>query len=285
MRDEAVIALLLVLVIASAGGGYYVGNSSRQTVTTTSTQIISTTVLSTATLPIATTETSFQPTTVTSTDYLVLNPINESASTLAPDGIRLTLSVNASELEVGQKLQVSMSLKNTLTTSDTLQNTQSKWPFHGVYVSLWPECDTTQPAQMVILKGTYDLKGLQSNPYTSVSTDPLGWCTFYTVVTQFTFLPNSDDGATNGTFYSSSISHSNEGPFSEAVNFTTTGYWNMTSIAEGPVPTYVWPVNTPMEYYGGGLSQPASVPFMVGNYTLAVSDEWGQYAILHFEVL
>jgi len=287
MRDVAVIALLLVLVIVSAAAGYYVGNSSKQvvTTTTTSTQILSTTVRSTATLPITITETSGQPTTVTTTDYFVLNPKNESTSNLLPDGIMLTLSLNATKLVVGEKQQVTMSLRNTLGTSNSLQP-MNDFRFYGLYVPFWGECTFIYPVEMVILKGNLNLIGLETYGYTEGPTDPDLGCMEGTTVNQFTFFPQSDQGNISGV-YDVTDAELTTGPYQMAVDFATGGYWNMSNIALGPDTTYVFPVITPSNpliFGRGPLIQPPSVPFSPGNYTVAVSDEWMQYAILHFTV-
>jgi len=288
LKNEILAALVVVLVAGSLGVGYLGGTYGRQntttTVSTTSTLFVPTTLTSTTTLPTTSTETVTYSTTITSTRYLVLNPKNESTSTLSANGIQLTLSLNATELGVGQRLQVAMSLRNTLAKSVSLQPTDD-FRFYGLYVPFWGACTLNYPVEMVILKGTYNLLGLLTYGYTRGPTDPIPMCMEGTLVNQFTFLLQSDQGNLSGV-YDVTNTNTNTGPYPMVVDLSTGGYWNMSNIALGPNTTFVFPVSTPLETFGGGpLNQPPSVPFTPGNYTVAVSDEWGQYAILHFAVV
>lgn len=141
MKQEILAVVIVVVIVGSLGVGFLAGGqmnvrTTTSTSTATSTQTLSTTVPTTVTSRITTTETSVYPTTIITTDYYLLNPKNESASSSLVNGTLLTLYLNATELGVSQKLQVSMSLRNTLTTSVSLQPTDN-FRFYGLYVPFW----------------------------------------------------------------------------------------------------------------------------------------------------
>jgi len=59
------------------------------------------------------------------------------------------------------------------------------------------------------------------------------------------------------------------------LNFTTNGYWDLANQSQ---------LNPPVLGMQIPPRPPIPTPFVPGAYTLAVSDEWGQAAVLHFTV-
>jgi hypothetical protein len=190
-------------------------------------------------------------------------------STTSAQGLQLTESVNASTITVGQSLNVSLSILNTLpSVSNVLPS--SDWRFQGVPVDLWPTCYFGLPAEAVVLDGNYSLQELPSVANVTFSYI----CMEDVSVNHVIFQPSSDQVNINGVY--SEGGNETLGPFQLALNFTDAGYWNLTSLAAE--------VNTPII----GQSQtppPAYTTFSPGVYTVAVDDEWGQAVVVHVTVL
>lgn len=209
--------------------------------------------------------------------------------TIAPDGLQLSASINATHLAVGQELNISVSLFNTLPTTNAFFPQQSfdysapgavvgNWTFYGIPVSTWADCsspydvDWPQPIEVVVLSGNYTAQELPSTPNT---TAPFT-CGVGGAAPEFTFEPNNNIINMTG-FFSGGVGSSTLGQFQLASHFTATGYWNVTSLAENNPDTCVPAVPN-------HCSPPQSTPFAPGVYTIGVSDEWGQYDVLHFQV-
>jgi hypothetical protein len=97
-------------------------------------------------------------------------------------------------------------------------------------------------------------------------------------VKQLTFEPEST--LANATMAPLFQSNANEtfAPQSMSINFTAGGYWNLLNISNQVFTPWICPVCS-----STGMS-PTAAPFTPGVYTVAVADEWGQTAVLHFTV-
>ena len=197
-----------------------------------------------------------------------------NTSTIGPNGTLLSAFINAREIAVGQNLNISISLYNTLPTVITL-GVSSDWVFSGVPVATWAPCTDPflgwpLPIDVVVLNGNYTAQELPAIANVSFSscTPGLG---FYPL--SFTFEPNSAQA--NLTYGASATPEQHIGPVQLSSGFTLSGYWNLTSLSEEghTVPILV-----------NATSTPSSIPFVPGVYTIGVADEWGQFVLLHFQV-
>jgi hypothetical protein len=195
--------------------------------------------------------------------------IGGNASTLASNGLRLSTSINATEIAVGQSLNVTLSVFNTSPAVSSIGQIY-EWPFQGVPVAVTPPCYGLLPIEVVILLGNYTAQELPSVANSTLQ----GQCQGFLTVDHFIFQPNSDqvnitgtgpDSGENGTY----------GPYHLTFGFTTSGYWNLKNFSQ-------W-VNPPL-LGKFGPSPPSSTPFVPGVYTVGVVDEWGHLNVLHFQV-
>src|ERR1700733_6829411 len=169
MRTEVVTAVIAILVLASLGIGYLTGSSARITETGT----LTSTSVSTSTLTIQRTVTS----TITSTSAQTAISIPGAAATVtdsnASTGLDLVLAVNATTLELGQSLNVSVSLFNTFPKVSSVPISDD-WPFQGVPLAIFPDCDTmllgslsigynvSDAAEAVVVEGDYTIANITS---------------------------------------------------------------------------------------------------------------------------
>jgi hypothetical protein len=254
------------LVVASLGAGYLSGSSARRTETITSTS----TSVSTATLTFERTITS--TTTSTST---VIAPFVPGATAMAIDsngstGVDLILVLNATTLKVGQSLNVSVSLFNAL-PSTNLVPTSKDWDFQGVPVALWPPC-YIMPVEAVVLEGNYTAQGLRSAANVTFGYQ----CSQGVNVDLLTFQPRNS--LANLTAVSDPASDANFtlGLHQLSLSFATNGYWDLLNNSQQ--------INEPIIGQQSPPRPPIATPFTPGVYTVAVADEWGQAAVLHFTV-
>ena len=193
-----------------------------------------------------------------------------TSSTTAVGGLRLTETVNASSISVGQGLNISVSILNTLPVVNDISAAKD-WSFQGIPIALWPACYFGLPAEAVVLQGNYSLQDLGSVASVHFSYE----CMEAVAIDHVIFQPNSDQVNMTGV-YDVTGSNGTMGPFRMADAFATAGYWNLTSLAGQ--------LNSPI-IGEGQPNPPVSIPFSPGVYTVAVEDEWGQTAILHVTVL
>jgi hypothetical protein len=247
----------------------------------------------TYTLAVSLTGTSTTTTTlarVTSTTTVTTSQTSQAVAAVAPNGLRLSTSINATEITAGEKLGISISVFNTLSTTDgfNLQRSfefsdpgeEGNWTFYGVPIATWPECDGyvwPYPIAVVVLSGNYTAQQLASTANTTL---PLpcddGWSPS---IPYIIFEPNGDGVNLTAQFDGGAGIHT-LGQFQLASNFTISGYWNLINLAEGANSTYVCEPATS----NSCPSLPPSTPFGPGVYTVGVADEWGQYDVLHFQV-
>ncbi|MGH9920854.1 MAG: hypothetical protein ACRD6W_18540 [Nitrososphaerales archaeon] len=259
MRKEAIAAVVAVLVVASFGAGYLAGNSGTHTETLTSTSIS----ISTSTTTVTTTAES------TATPPLASGAAATAVDSNTSTGLDLVLAVNGTTLKVGQSLNVDVSLFNALPSTNSVPASKD-WPFQGVPVALWPPCFFDTPTFAVVLMGNYTLQGLQSAANVTFSiTCAEGWSIDHVV-----FQPATSQANLTG-IYDVTGTNQTLGPFQTSLNFTTDGYWNLLNNSQQLNPPII------------GQSPPRppiATPFVPGVYTVAIADEWGQDAILHFTV-
>ncbi len=198
------------------------------------------------------------------------NQYRRTASSTSYYGIQLNLALNSTSLLTGQKLNVAVSMVNTLPNTNVVKTTNNS-QFQGVPLTLWPACFFGPPAGVVVLQGYYGLRELQA-----IANVPFDYyCMEGWNVDHVIFQPMSDQVNLTGVGGSSNISNQTVGPFHLKQNFTTGGFWNLRSLAGE--------LNIPI-IGDGGNTPPDSVPFVPGVYTVAVADEWGQVAVMHFTV-
>ena len=188
----------------------------------------------------------------------------------SPNGLRLTVSSNATELTVGQELNVSLSIVNTLPMVNTVKPSND-WLMHGVPVALWPPCYFGLPAEAAVLQGNYTSQDISSAANVTFSYI----CMEGVYVDHVAFQPNSDQVILTG-LYDVTSTNQTLGPFHMSLSFTTGGYWNLQNLSSE--------LNIPILGEQSPPRPPAYVPFTPGEYTVAVADEWGQVALLHFSV-
>lgn len=192
------------------------------------------------------------------------------ATVTSPNGLRLSVSSNASELAVGQHLNVSLSIVNTLPKVNTVKPSND-WLMHGVPVALWPPCYFGLPAQVTVLQGNYSAQTIQAA--TNVAFNYI--CMEGVNVDHVIFQPNSDQVNLTG-LYDVTGENQTLGPFHMSLSFTTGGYWDLQNLSRE--------LNIPILGEQYPPRSPAYIPFTLGEYTVAVADEWGQVALLHFSV-
>ncbi|MGI0085818.1 MAG: hypothetical protein ACREBQ_12125, partial [Nitrososphaerales archaeon] len=192
----------------------------------------------------------------TTTSYL-----GNNSSAISRNGIELSASINATSIVVGQSLNVSGSIYNTLPVANSI-NTCNDWQFQGIPFSFWPECYYTvqgqisPPMEIAVLNGSYTAEEL---PSAANTTFRYFGCMEDVQVDQVIFYPDSDAVKLTGLY---SVTQSNEtlGSFSLQFDFVTGGYWNLKELANSSNPP---------------IGPPASpIAFTPGKYTIAVEDEW-----------
>ena len=224
-----------------------------------------------------------------------------SSSTLASNGLQLSTSINSTDLAVGQSLNVSISVTNTLATPNGFDGLNGQpdlgpgvpgmpkgetgnWTFYGVPAFTFPQCRTypwPPPISVLVLSGNYSVERLASIANSSLPFACAGGG-IGPAFPFYTFEPKSD--VINLTVeYGGGAPLAKPGLFAVSSNFTVTGSWNLSSLArEGPGDYGCIP-ETP-DFPPNYCVLPSSTPFAPGVYTVGVSDEWGQAVVLHFTV-
>jgi hypothetical protein len=264
MRKATTVAVLTILVVASFGAGYLARSGPGSTTSTS---------ISTSTLTSQVTVTS----TSTSTSTEVVPFVPDAATAVGSNGtsgIDLVLGVNATNLKVGQRLGVEVSLFNPLTSANSVPIfTANDWPwghpgqnnFSGIPVIFGDPCNAYAFVRAVVLKGDYTPQELPSAANSSLS-----WqCAEGEAPENMTFSPESSlaDATASGNVALA--------PRIMSTSFTTDGYWDLSNFSRQ--------VNQPL-ICPSCQNPPVATPFVPDVYTLAVSDQWGQVAALHFAV-
>jgi hypothetical protein len=255
MRKEIIAAIMAIIVVASLGVGYLSGSSARgtETITSTSTSVSTYTTTSTSTVTV---------------------PLVSGATALDSNGstaVDLILALNATTLKAGQSLNVSVSLFNALPSVNSVP-ASTDWPFQGVPVTFWAPCYFQPAIHAVVLEGNYTLQELLS-----VANFTIGYqCAEGGSVDHVIFEPESSQANLTGDFGVASFVYGTVGPDRLSLNFTVDGYWDLLNLSK------MFSAPVICEQYCPTL--PVATPFSPGVYTVAVADEWGQAAILHFTV-
>ena len=77
-----------------------------------------------------------------------------NATLTSSHGVLLTAGLNATNIRVGQKLSIAISLFNTVSRTNSIR-TASDWSFGGLPVFVSPPCYFDPPLEFVVLKGHY----------------------------------------------------------------------------------------------------------------------------------
>jgi len=187
------------------------------------------------------------------------------------NGLRLTLSTNSTELVVGQSLNVTLSIDNTLGSVNSVKPSND-WLMHGVPVALWPPCYFGLPAEAAVLPGNFTAQDISSAANVTFSY----LCAESVGIDHVVFQPNSDQVNLTG-LYDVTSTNQTLGPFNLSLSFTTRGSWDLQNLSQQ--------LNIPILGEQYPPRPPASVPFAPGVYTVAVADEWGQVALIHVTVV
>jgi len=271
-RRDVGVSLVIGLLLG-AGATYALAGQSQapRTLTKTSTVVSTTSTVSTTTV--------LSNFTTTSTKVVPIYNEPETASTTNSSiGLGLALTINATYLTVGQSLQVNVSVFNTLSSVNTIPipSQGNSLDFSGIPVAIWSPCFIPgSGAEAVLLPGNYTLQELPTVANYSYSYN----CTVGTTLDHVIFAPYSSKANFTG-IYSESVPVSKTvpgGPYQLSVNFTTNGYWSLLNNSERENPPFIGEQDP--------VWQPTATAFVPGVYTLAVEDEWGQTAVLHFIVM
>jgi len=192
-------------------------------------------------------------------------------SVYSSNGLRLTLSTNSTELVVGQGLNVTLSIDNTLGSVNSVKPSND-WLMHGVPVALWPPCYFGLPAEAAVLQGNFSAGDISSAANVTFSY----MCMEGVNVDHAVFQPNSDQVNLTG-LYDVTSANQTLGPFHLSLSFTIRGSWNLQNLSHQ--------LNIPILGEQYPPRPPASIPFSPGVYTVAVGDEWGQVALIHITVV
>jgi hypothetical protein len=215
-----------------------------------------------------------------------------------PNCLHLIIGVNSTTLSVGQSLQISVDLVNTLSYANNVSTPvlrfgpTGSYQFGGFPISTWPpDCLGPFPLQFIVVNGSYTLDSLPATDPDYIIGAPS--CSGGQIATQFSFGADSDrvnvtaescTGACSpypGTRLSTSYRLESD--------FSVMGYWNATYARINPLIDSVYSVPDPNGGDGSTFGYPEVAPlgqivFVPGVYTLAVSSMWGQAEVIHFTV-
>jgi hypothetical protein len=207
-------------------------------------------------------------------------------------GLQLRVATNSTELMAGQHLGISIDLVNTLPMENEVPpwdvGSNVSWGFAGFPVAVWPDCIYYLPLEFNVFKGNYTATSLAaSDP--GVVPENIG-CKENESVSQLVFQPESDEVNVTA-YYAVDIGPNETNPAANyrmqwrmESNFTVGGYWNATEVYN-PFDLASTAVGSNIFTFGYPEVPPlGQTPFSPGAYTLAVSDEWGQVAIIPFTV-
>jgi len=161
------------------------------------------------------------------------------------------LNLNASEAPAGHGVAATVDEVNTMTTPNRV-SASSRWPVPGLAVG--PCGPLNYPIGVAVLSGNYDASNASSGKALQIYEPGVYNCPLVLAgIASYIFQPSSD----NASIYGSCQSGGGE-CISERVNSTVpfAGYYVGTTFTSFPS----------------------------GTYTVVAGDEWGDLAILHFEV-
>jgi len=250
-----VIVVIIVIVIGTLGFVMY-GSSSPATAASSSSQTMSTTYY------------------------------NELTNSTVRD-LSLDVATNASTLSPGQALDISISLSNT-TPAELNLTAVNDWVVSGFPVAMFPGCVGQEPVQFAIVAGNYSLDELRT---ASINTSAGAgiMCAEGGSIRYYAFSAESNSANLTG-FFCTANCFPKAWTYQLVTNFTTSGYW-IYPLNQSDILTPAHPSCTINGIPGGCITYnyPEEAPitdhqFVEGEYTLVVSDEWGQVVIVHFTV-
>ena len=225
---------------------------------------------------------------------LSTSPSSPTVNSVA-SGLELRVSLNSTNLRVGQSLNVTVSLLNELPTMNyvsipsSAEQVLGDFRIQGFPIAVWGGCFFPEPIQFVIVKGNYSLAQLEK--LSTNTSEPSIVCMEGGSVRYLAFQANSDVANISGTFCTAGC-HPYEMPSVRmSSNFTVNGYWSYPlnkSEAEDLYTPYHDCI-TPSGNCGITFNYPEVGPiaktfFSTGLYTLVVADAWGQVKLLNFAV-
>lgn len=208
-------------------------------------------------------------------------------------GLRLNLTLTA---DSSGALTVTVNVLNARDTANNL-TAVNHWPDNPSNFFLWVQggCDsaTAIPMGYEILRGNYESNNFTTATPLTLEAQPQTLCPYEAPTPYYAFGPLSDIAATYQYGNIPSLAGVYRMPLNTSCNWTPDlrCWWNDV----GPWSGY-WTGSTYQssagELVGGycpGASSPESCPltlnlFPSGTYTVVAADEWGQIAVLHFNV-
>jgi len=268
----------MLLVAIGGATGYIVGTRQAESRTQTATQTAVETTIQTTTLVSLKNYTI--TTSATNLSEVWTSAGGETSSFLSENGLELVISISAPNYRVGLGLNITTYVVNTFPVVNTVLPSHD-WLFKGVPVYLWQPClggagnqSLGLPLQIAVLNGNYTAGALPVIANTTVHSNPV--CMEGTAVDRVTFLPDSDQANLSTTGWNG-VNSSEISGF--RFSFITTGYWNLKAFVGETNPPVLGP-----DMYASPPTAPNPTTFVPGTYTVAVEDEWGQTAVLHFTV-
>jgi hypothetical protein len=218
------------------------------------------------------------------TGYLV-GTANQRTVTLVPSsssagGLELRVSLNATRLGIGQRLGITVSLYNTLSSEFNL-TASNEWKVLGFPIAMWSPCLYSEPVEFMIVKGNYSLAELQTTSTNSSTYS--GGCMEGGGVTHLLFHPDSSIADLMGSFCTAVCSPLRNAVDSLVSNFTVNGSWVYPINSTQANDVYT-PVDGGFSFQYPEVSPVSAHSFVPGVYTFVASDEWGQTDVLYFSV-
>jgi hypothetical protein len=216
-----------------------------------------------------------------------VSPLNSSG--LGSNGLLLSAAINASSFEPGDSLQITVSLKNALSTVNTVEPSNQS-VLRGFPIAVWGSCidipvgSPVSPMDFIVVSGNYSPNSLKALAANAMSAGGGVGCPEDSILRDITFLPNSDlaNLTGEGVF---GYNDAALGSFALSSNFTINGYWEYPlTVNETSDGYYSAPGGEGVAYAYSEVGPVAAHLFVPGVYTLAVEDDWGQLELLHFTV-
>lgn len=223
---------------------------------------------------------------------LTATSTRDIVATSSTHGLQLRVATNSTELLAGEHLGISIDVVNTLPRENEVPpwdiGSNVSWGFAGFPVAAWPDCVYYLPLEFNVFKGNYTATSLAASE-PGVVPENIG-CKENENVSQLIFQPESDEVAVTA-YYAVNIGPNETNTTANyrmewrmESNFTVGGYWNATAVYD-PFDLASTAVGSNGFTFGYPEVPPlGQTPFSPGAYTLAVSDEWGQVAIIPFTV-
>lgn len=229
--SHGITVLVVVAIVIVLGTGAYVASSIQPSSNFSTTQ-------------------SSNSTTITTTYYW------NSASTSAPSGFRLELSIAPSNGTFGEAINVNEYNALSTVSNVTLEN---NWSYPEASLNPNSPCPLNGPIGFAVFQGYYDMSNFTKASALKLFNTTHGYlCTAFTSSgnTYYSFEPQSDQASL--IFQGETASWTP----TTSLTFLAKGYWYG-------------------DYPEGNTSFRS---FSQGNYTVLAADEWGKVVLLHFTV-